>query len=76
MVKPRRRSSKLISQKDTLNWLASQNLAGFRGLWLVAHNRRILAKAPTLEQALEEANLPPEVIPFVWKIPQEEQLVL
>ena len=64
------------SKETTLDWLASLNLAGFKGLWIVAHNRKILAKAPTLEQALKEANVDPQVIPFVWRVPLEERLVL
>ncbi len=64
------------SREATLEWLSSLNLAGFKGLWIVAHNRRILAKAPTLEQALKDAALDPDVIPFIWRVPADEKLAL
>lgn len=60
----------------TLEWLAGLNLADFRGQWIVAHGRKILAKAPTLEQALEQASLAPDAVPLVWRVPQEEKLIL
>lgn len=63
-------------QEATLEWLSGQNLASFRGMWIVAYNRAILSKAPTLEQAIQEANLTPDIVPFVWRVPQEENLVL
>ena len=64
------------SGEMTLEWLSSLNLAPFKGLWIVAHNRTILAKAPTLEQALKEANVGPAIVPFVWRVPVEEKLAL
>ncbi len=75
-TKAGRRRTVEKTRGNTLEWLSGQNLADFRGLWIVAHNRRILAKAPTLDKALAEAKLEPGIVPFVWKIPEAEKLVL
>lgn len=61
---------------NTLEWLSGQTLTGYRGLWIVAYDRAILAKAPTLEQALRKAKLAPGIIPFVCRVPQSERLAL
>ena len=61
--------------EDVLEWLSSQNLSGMKGLWIVAYRKRIVAKAPSLEQALADAKLPPGSVPFVMRVPLEELIV-
>ncbi len=61
---------------NTLEWLSGQTLTEYRGLWIVAHNKAILAKAPTLEEALRKAKLGPGVVPFVCRVPESERLAL
>ena len=78
-VKVTRKGLKKMGEKansNTLEWLSGQTLTEYRGLWIVAYNRAILAKAPTLEQALKKAKLAPGVVPFVCRVPESERLAL
>lgn len=72
----RKRRMVTFDGEDTLDWLTRQNLSALRGLWIVALNRKIVAKAETLEKALNQARLPPDVVPLVVRVPTEEQLTV
>jgi acyl-ACP thioesterase len=72
----RRRTMSEKVNADALDWLSGQTLTGYRGLWIVVHDRAILAHAPTLEEALRKARLAPGIVPFVCKVPRGGNLTL
>ncbi len=67
---------KVKANADALEWLSGKTLTDYKGLWIVVHNRAILAKAPTLKEALKKARLAPDIIPFVCRVPESDTLTL
>ena len=61
---------------DELKWLSGRDLSKYQGKWIVVHDRKIVAAARDINQAIEKAKLPPDVVPFVFPVPKEPHLPL
>ncbi|HTD81881.1 MAG TPA: DUF5678 domain-containing protein [Thermoplasmata archaeon] len=59
-----------------LKWLSGRDLTKYQGKWIVVRNRRILAADKDVEKAIRRAKLPPDVIPYVHRVPKEPHLHL
>ena len=59
-----------------LKWLSGKDLSKYRGKWIVVYDQKIVSAAKDLDKAIEKAKLPPDVPPFVMRVPQLPYLAL
>ncbi len=64
------------SKDGTLEWIDRQDLSAYRGKYIVAVGRRIVAVGETLDEAMDKADLPREVEPYVAWVPDDRILIL
>lgn len=74
--KPRRRSMK-EDREENFQWIVTQNLTDYTGLWIAVVDKDIVGKGKDVLRVIENARKKyPKRVPFVYKVPSAEIITL
>jgi hypothetical protein len=72
-----RHGSMKEDREENFEWIVTQNLTDYSGLWIAIVDKRIVSKGNDALEVVEIARrMHPKKVPFVFKVPSSETITM